>query len=116
MGTQKRTWLSHSLFSAGCLCKWTLLGLAMGGLVGLVGTAFSWAVETVTALRQSQGWLLYLLPLLLFLIGYLAAYTLGGWSAAIGVGGFVLGLLPAVVYDRKLKKRPPAYTIIGFVK
>ena len=60
--------------------------------------------------------LLYLLPLLLFLIGYLAAYTLGGWSAAIGVGGFVLGLLPAVVYDRKLKKRPPAYTIIGFVK
>ena len=63
MGTQQRTWLSHSLFSAGCLCKWTLLGLAMGGLVGLVGTAFSWAVETVTALRQSQGWLLYLLPL-----------------------------------------------------
>ena len=72
------------------------------------------AAFLVTVLLSAA--LLYLLPLLLFLIGYLAAYTLGGWSAAICVGGFVLGLLPAVVYDRKLKKRPPAYTIIGFVK
>lgn len=60
--------------------------------------------------------LLYLLPLLLFLIGYLAAYALGGWAAAVGAGGFVLGLLPAVLYDRRLKKRPPDYTIVGFVK
>ena len=52
METQNRTWLSHSLFSAGCFCKWVLLGLAMGGVVGLVGTGFSWAVDSVTALRQ----------------------------------------------------------------
>lgn len=60
--------------------------------------------------------LLYLLPLLLFLTGYLAASALGGWSAAIGAGGFAIGLLPAILYDRRLKRRPPAYTIIGFVK
>ena len=60
MGTQNRTWLSHSLFSARCFCKWGLLGLAMGGVVGLVGTGFSWAVDSVTALRQAHGWLLYL--------------------------------------------------------
>ena len=35
METQNRTWLSHSLFSARCFCKWALLGLAMGGVVGL---------------------------------------------------------------------------------
>ena len=62
METQNRTWLSHSLFSARCFCKWGLLGLAMGGVVGLVGTGFSWAVDSVTALRQAHGWLLYLLP------------------------------------------------------
>lgn len=62
METQNRTWLSHSLFSARCFCKWVLLGLAMGGVVGLVGTGFSWAVDSVTALRQVHSWLLYLLP------------------------------------------------------
>lgn len=60
--------------------------------------------------------LLYLLPLLLFLVGYLAAYSLDRWAAAVGAGGFVLGLVPAVLYDRRLKKHPPDYTIIGFVK
>ena len=81
------------------------------------------AENPVDAKRGDIVWLesesrtvLYLLPLLLFLIGYLAAYVLGGWSAAIGAGGFLLGLLPAVLYDRRLKKRPPAYTITGFVK
>lgn len=70
--------------------------------------------ESRTVLASAA--LLYLLPLLLFLTGYLAAYSLGGWAAAVGVGGFALGVLPAILYDRSLKKRPPSYTIVGFVK
>lgn len=60
--------------------------------------------------------MLYLLPPVLFLIGYLAAYPLGRWAAAVGAGSFLLGVIPAVLYDRHLKKRPPDYTIVGFVK
>ena len=62
MESHNRTWRSHWLVSARGGCKWALLGLAMGGVVGLVGTGFSWAVDSVTALRQVHSWLLYLLP------------------------------------------------------
>jgi len=60
--------------------------------------------------------LVYTLPLLLFLAGYLLAARLGAWAAAIGAAGFLIGLLPAFAYNRRVKKQPPAYTIIGFVK
>lgn len=60
--------------------------------------------------------LVYLLPLLLFLAGYLLSMRLGAWAAAIGAAGFLAGLLPAFAYNRRVKKQPPAYTIIGFVK
>lgn len=60
--------------------------------------------------------LVYLLPLLLFLTGYLLSMRLGAYAAAIGAAGFLLGLLPAFAYNRHVKKQPPAYRIIGFVK
>lgn len=60
--------------------------------------------------------LVYLLPLILFLAGYLASMSLGGWAAAIGCGGFVLGLIPALIYNRKIQKRPPRYRVVGYVK
>ena len=58
----------------------------------------------------------YLLPLVLFLAGYLLAQELGAWAALVGVGGFLLGLLPAFAYDRHLKKHPPRYTVVGWVE
>lgn len=57
---------------------------------------------------------LYMLPLVLFLVGYLVAHT---WNLGIvgGLAGFALGLLLAVVYDRKVaRKNKPQYTIIGY--
>ena len=61
--------------------------------------------------------LFYLLPLLAALAGYIAALPLGGKAAAaIGAACFALGFLPAFVYNRRLKKRPPAYVIVGLVK
>lgn len=58
--------------------------------------------------------ILYLIPLFLFLTGYLLLYNrdLGFWG---GLAGFVIGVLLAVVYDRKVaKKKKPQYTIVGY--
>ena len=58
---------------------------------------------------------MYLLPAVLFVAGYLAAAALD-WSAAlVGGGCFVLGLLPAFAYNRRLKKHPFRRTIVGRV-
>ena len=43
--------------------QWSLLGAVVGLAGGAVGAAFSKAVEYATALRDENGWLLYLLPL-----------------------------------------------------
>lgn len=60
--------------------------------------------------------LVYALPPVLFLAGYLLSMRLGVWAAAIGAAGFLVGLIPAFAYNRHVRKRPPVYTIIGFVK
>lgn len=73
-------------------------------------------IESGSGVVLKAAALIYLLPLTLFLIGYLAFMHLGAWAALIGLGGFILGALPAVLYNRKVKNRPPEYTIIKFVK
>lgn len=58
--------------------------------------------------------MLYVMPLVLFLAGYLALYT---WQQGMlgGLAGFALGVLLAVLYDRKVaKKNKPQYTIVGY--
>ncbi len=60
--------------------------------------------------------LVYLLPLVSFLAAYLSAMCLGAWAAAIGAAAFVLGGLPAFAYNKKIKNRPPTYSIVGYVK
>ena len=57
---------------------------------------------------------LYLLPLLLFIPGYLLGmrWHLGGVT---GLAAFVLGIACAVVYDRRVvNKQNTQYTIIGY--
>lgn len=58
--------------------------------------------------------LVYLVPLIAFVAAYLAAMPLGAWAALIGAAAFVLGMIPAFVYNRKIKN--PTYTIVGYVK
>lgn len=43
--------------------KWTLLGLTVGILGGLVGAGFHYTLHFVTALRSAHSWLVWLLPL-----------------------------------------------------
>lgn len=73
-------------------------------------------VESRSDVVLKGALLLYLLPLALLLAGYLIAMPLGGWAFLIALGGFALGLLPAALYNRRLKKRPPDYVIVGFVE
>lgn len=58
--------------------------------------------------------ILYMIPLLLFFIGYLVLLSRNlGFLG--GLVGFALGLILAAVYDRKIaKKNKPQYTIIGY--
>lgn len=43
--------------------KWAALAVAIGLVVGAVGTLFGFGLHEVTALREEHPWLLYLLPL-----------------------------------------------------
>ena len=72
-------------------------------------------VESESAPVLWAAALVYLCPLVLFL----AAYLLGvarGWGAWPGLLGFLLGWIPALCYNRRMKKHPPQYTVVGFVK
>ena len=73
-------------------------------------------LESESAVVLKSAVLVYLLPLALFVVGYLAAMPLGTWAVAIASAAFVLGLLPAFVYNRKIKNQPPTYTVVGYVK
>lgn len=73
-------------------------------------------VESESKTVLSAAVLVYLLPLGLFVAGYLAATALD-WPAGLTGGGcFVLGLLPAFAYNRRVRKHPPRQTITGRVR
>lgn len=56
--------------------------------------------------------LIYLLPLGLFLGGYLTAMRFAWHPFLTGGACFALGLLPAILYNRHIKKNPPDYRIV----
>ena len=58
---------------------------------------------------------LYMIPLVLFFVGYFVADALWGLGALGGCVAFVLGIAAAVVYDRLVaKKKKTVYTIVGY--
>ena len=55
---------------------------------------------------------LYVLPLVLFVLGYILAGS--GWGGCLG---FLLGIATVIVYDRKIaKKEETVYTITGYAQ
>lgn len=90
-----------------CLTADNPIGAQKGDIVYITS-------ESATVLWAAV--LVYSLPLVLFLTGYLLSIRFGAWAAAIGAAGFAAGLLPAFAYDRHVKNQPPVYTIVGFVK
>ena len=58
---------------------------------------------------------LYMLPMVLFFLGYFVGDRLWQLGALIGCLAFVAGIAVAVFYDRKIgKKDKTVYTITGF--
>lgn len=50
--------------------------------------------------------LVYTVPIVLFLLGYFCSYAVSGEGVryAIAIAGFCLGIVPAIVYDRRMKR------------
>lgn len=76
--------------------------------------------ELVTVTSQSGPVLaaaavLYLAPVALFFLGYLAGHLLWSQGALVGCMAFAAGIALAAVYDRKVaKKQKTVYTITGY--
>lgn len=72
-------------------------------------------VESATGPVLKAAVVLYVIPLILFFLGYYLGATLWDVGALIACLGFVLGVVLVVVYDRKVvKKANLGYTITGF--
>ena len=71
-------------------------------------------VESDTATVLSGAVLLYVLPLLTFLAGYIVGENLWGRGVLVSILGFVLGMLPIKLYDRHLAKQGTVYTIKAY--
>ena len=72
-----------------------------------IGARAGQKVVVESSSRQMLGVILlvYMLPVVLFFIGYFAASPLGGRaSVAVSILAFFLGVVPAVLYDRKLRR------------
>lgn len=58
---------------------------------------------------------LYMVPVILFFLGYYFGAVLWGLGGLTGGMAFALGIVLAVIYDRKIaKKRKTIYTITGY--
>ena len=73
-------------------------------------------VESDSATVLGGAVVLYVLPLITFLTGYILSQSLWGTGILMGILGFVLGLLPIKLYDRHLAKKGAVYTIKSYVK
>ena len=72
-------------------------------------------VESATGPVLKAAVVLYVIPLVLFFLGYYLGTVLGNYSALIGCLGFVLGIVIVVLYDRLVvTKANPGYTITAY--
>lgn len=60
---------------------------------------------------------LYVLPMVLFFLGYLAGALAWGHGPAAGCAAFAAGICIVIAYDRRvIKKKNTGYTITGFAE
>ena len=82
------------------------IGAARGDLV---------KVESATGPVMKAAVVLYVIPLVLFFLGYYLGDRMGGLGALVSCLGFVLGIVLVVVYDRKVvKKSNLGYTVTAY--
>lgn len=73
-------------------------------------------IESDTRSVLASVCIAYLPPILLFFAGYFAGIALGAHAGLVGALGFVLGLVPAFLRDRALKKRQTEFRITQFLQ
>ena len=74
-------------------------------------------IESDTGPVLKGAAVLYMLPLVLFFLGYALGAVLWQMGALTGCLAFVLSIVLCVIYDRKFaKKRRTIYTITGFAQ
>lgn len=73
-------------------------------------------VESDTATVLKGAALLYVLPLAAFLAGYIIGENLWGRGILVSILGFVLGMLPIKLYDRRLAQKGTVYTIRSYAE
>ena len=72
-------------------------------------------VETATGAVLRSAAVLYLLPLVLFLAGYIVGVVLWNTGIWLALGAFALSIVLIVAYDRLVvAKKKTEYTITGF--
>ena len=83
-----------------------LIGARRGDLV---------KVESDTGTVLKAAVVLYVIPLVLFFLGYYLGSLLGNLGGLVACLGFVLGVALVVIYDRKVvKKSDIGYTITAY--
>lgn len=75
-------------------------------------------IVTISSNSKTVLWsavVLYMMPLLLFFVGYFAGVQLSVAAGLMGCVGFIFGIILAIIYDRKvLAKKKESYIITGF--
>ncbi|MBR2890103.1 MAG: SoxR reducing system RseC family protein [Oscillospiraceae bacterium] len=72
-------------------------------------------IESATGPVMAGVLVFYVVPVILFFLGYYLGETLWTLGALVGGLGFVLGIALSVVYDRKVaRKQKIEYTVVGY--
>ena len=74
-------------------------------------------VESATGPVMKAAMVLYVIPLVLFFLGYFLGETLWQRGGIAGGVAFLLGVVGSAAYDRLvMKKKKPVYTITGYAQ
>ena len=99
---------------SGCgAAKETLLVTAQNPIQAVKGELVTIRSDSAPVLKAAA--VLYMMPLVLFFLGFALGEMLAVSGGVLGCLGFVIGILLVVVYDRRFaKKVNTVYTITGY--
>ena len=100
---------------SGCgAAKQTVMLIARNAIDAKVGDMV--VITSGSALVLKAAAVLYLVPLLLFLVGYLVGENLWGRGVLLGLAGILLGIILVKLYDKFLAKTGIEFTITSYAE
>ncbi len=101
---------------SGCGAQQQVMVLTVNNPIG-AKTGDLVVIESETGPVLQAAAVLYIVPVVLFLVAYLLGEHLWAQGPLFGVLGLVAGFVLVKIYDRWLqKKKDPVYTITGYVR